>query len=287
MAWTADPRQEALFDATCPGMPEMSGLRERMDRSVENVLDSEERNYSALTPINAPAVAVPLYVYPSPGAWSPLFAAAERNSSVRFDVIINPASGPGGAVPDANYVIQVAKLRSLPNVLLFGYVHVQWGHRPIQDVLRDISTWAKWSDHATDIHIDGIFVDEGPSNLQEIGYMTEVSQHAEEAFKGDVVIWLNPGVPVDAAFYDISDMVNAYENSFESWSTGKRISTIAEPLRSRSTVMVHGYRGSPAEMSADAAALRKADFSSALITTSADYTGFSSLWSEFVGALGH
>jgi hypothetical protein len=38
---------------------------------------------------------VPLYIYPSTGAWAPLLAAARSHSAVPVLAIVNPSSGPG------------------------------------------------------------------------------------------------------------------------------------------------------------------------------------------------
>lgn len=53
-----------------------------------------------------------LYIYPSPSAWQPLYTSLPTYPNVTFDLIINPASGPGSATyPDANYNAAISKLR--------------------------------------------------------------------------------------------------------------------------------------------------------------------------------
>lgn len=42
------------------------------------------------------SVMLPLYVYPESGAWDPVYKAISTNSGVKFYVIVNPDSGPGG-----------------------------------------------------------------------------------------------------------------------------------------------------------------------------------------------
>ncbi|PSK59314.1 hypothetical protein B9Z65_3638 [Elsinoe australis] len=89
---------------------------------------------------------VPLYIYPTTTSWDPLFTALAQHPTVQFDIIINPASGPGAsAAPDANYVAQVTRLNSYPNATLFGYVHVSWAERSLEDVFADVRTYEKWN----------------------------------------------------------------------------------------------------------------------------------------------
>lgn len=131
------------------------------------------------------AVLVPLYVYPFPGAWTPLYEAITANPSTRFLVVINPGNGPGPSpLPDANYCHEIPKLRSHPNVTVYGYVYVNWARRDLQDVRRDVEMYAAWPEHASKpasasslpssatssaehsdtalLAVDGIFVDETP-----------------------------------------------------------------------------------------------------------------------------
>lgn len=144
------------------------------------------------------SIGIPLYLYPSPEAWTPIFAFLDRNpTQPHCHLIVNPASGPGASVPDANYVRNLARLNAYANVTTYGYVHVSWAERQIQDVFEDISTWAKWAGYPkADIHVDGIFVDEAPSKPEKIFYMRDIWKHAQTVFKGGAMIWTNPGVAI-------------------------------------------------------------------------------------------
>ena len=277
-----EPRDHALFNAALPGLPEMSGLRSRLASSVKQILTSKSAN-QATSSASPPTVAIPLYIYPSPQAWEPLHTAIVNNPSVTFQIIINPNNGPGSAVPDANYIAEVARLNSKANTTLFGYVHVSWGKRTLSDVLCDISTWSDWArfDKA-DIHVDGIFIDEAPSDIAFLEYMKKARAHAKTKFPEKVVVWTNPGVPVDAAFYAEADLVNSCENSHRAWSHQKHISATPENLRSKSTVMIHDYRGSSAQLRSEADNLRKAGYRACLISTDSNYTTFSRLWQEYI-----
>ena len=43
------------------------------------------------------SVLLPLYVYPSPGVWNPVFDAITAHPNVLFYVVVNPDSGPGAS----------------------------------------------------------------------------------------------------------------------------------------------------------------------------------------------
>ena len=88
----------------------------------------------ALTGLCAPVlssfVLLPLYIYPSPTAWAPVYDAVQNNPTVKFQIVVNPNSGPGAYPPDASYIDGVSKLNSYPNVLTIGYVATTYGQRP-------------------------------------------------------------------------------------------------------------------------------------------------------------
>lgn len=220
-----------------------------------------------------PSIATPLYVYPSPEAWKPIFDFLEKNPTVHLHLVINPASGPGGPVPDENYIANVARLNTYRNAELYGYVHVSWANRPIEDVCADITTWSKWSEYSkADIHVEGIFVDEAPSKPDKLLYMRDVWSHARTAFDGKVAVWTNPGVVIDASFYDYADLVNAFENTADCWFGQKSEEGIPLPLRPKSSVMLHSFPGSGGDLQKALSKLAKAEYHTALLTESSSYT---------------
>ncbi|KAF2227065.1 Spherulation-specific family 4-domain-containing protein [Elsinoe ampelina] len=96
-------------------------------------------------PLRKLRLQVPLYIYPTSTSWDPLFTALSQHPTVQFDIIINPANGPGGDTPDANYVRQVTRLNTYPNATLFGYVHVKWAERSLEDVFEDVRRYERWN----------------------------------------------------------------------------------------------------------------------------------------------
>jgi hypothetical protein len=133
-------------------------------------------------------VLVPLYVYPSPGAWDPLFTAYATNTfflpsgdfklttpritnhpHLNFTVVVNPASGPGvQPIPDSNYTREIPKLNKHANVRTVGYVSTSYTNRNISLALRGIDTYSAWSENSTiaGLGMEGIFLDETPSQYQ-------------------------------------------------------------------------------------------------------------------------
>ncbi|QIW96695.1 hypothetical protein AMS68_002213 [Peltaster fructicola] len=258
-----------------PGMPELSGIRERLNSFVEEMHSPSTRDMRE--PL---AVAVPLYIYPGEGCWDALYNAMVKHPSVEFHVVINPANGPGGRVPDACYVKEVARLNSFDNCKLFGYVHVSWGARKAGLVTGDITTWAHWKDYsAADIHVEGIFVDEAPADLDKLEYMEDIYKHTKYVLGDNALVWTNPGVALDERFYEVADLVNSHENTHEGWKTCIHSRNV------KSTAMIHTYDGDLTDMRRDIQVLRKAGYRSILITTSNCYVSFSNYLEQFVEAV--
>jgi hypothetical protein len=130
-------------------------------------------------PSDPVSVIVPLYLYPSEGAWDPLYTAyvcllysnsrLKAYPSLQFLVIINPDNGPGnGTLLDKNFQQQLPILNSMGNVMTLGYVTTNYTSRNINEVFDDIGTYALWSGNGTsNFTLHGIFLDETPSSFTE------------------------------------------------------------------------------------------------------------------------
>lgn len=104
---------------------------------------------------NKPFVLVPLYIYPFPTAWEPLYVAADSHPELDFLVVVNPSSGPGpGILPDANYIEALARLTAAPNVKVIGYVHCSYGKRLLDELVAEVSAYRGWT-HASERREDG------------------------------------------------------------------------------------------------------------------------------------
>ncbi|THY23557.1 hypothetical protein D6D00_06142 [Aureobasidium pullulans] len=230
------------------------------------------------------AVAVPLYIWPTPNAWQPLYNTISASPNTTFNVIINPNSGPSDGASEPEIISAVTSLRSHSNVQLFGYVHINYGKRKAATVQKEIATYSTWKKSGkTDIHLDGIFVDEAPYETKYLSYMKDIHTYVHKTMpKSHQQVWTNPGIPIDAKFYEYAEYVNAYENSYADWTAGGK-NKIPECLRQKSTVMIHDYpKNSNAKLNTDTKNIVAAGYNGTFITTSSGYEEFSTSWAQYV-----
>ncbi|KAJ0119845.1 hypothetical protein J7T55_014050 [Diaporthe amygdali] len=181
---------------------------------------------------NKPFVLVPLYIYPFPTAWEPLYVAVDSHPELDFLVVVNPNSGPGPDIlPDANYIEALARLTAAPNVKVIGYVHCSYGKRLLDEIVVEVSAYRGWT-HASEsredgktIVVDGIFFDEVPSSTVFVQYMTSLSNATK------TILNRNPA-PVDAG-YDADPSDEANDVSAEELDLASPTST-ASPASPRS-----------------------------------------------------
>ncbi|RFU27107.1 hypothetical protein B7463_g9239, partial [Scytalidium lignicola] len=171
-------------------------------------------------------VLIPLYVYPSPGAWDPLYKAASTHPKVHFTVVVNPANGPGlGAGPDGNYTREIPKLNSYANVRTVGYVSTHWAKRDLPLVLQDINRYSAWMENSTveGLGMHGIFLDETPARYDDasaqflqtiesaIGSATGLGSHP--------LIIHNPGTIPDARYLPSSNLTIVFEGTYATYQS--------------------------------------------------------------------
>jgi hypothetical protein len=102
---------------------------------------------------------------------------------------VNPNSGPGSSpYPSDDYVSQIQKLNTFPNVQILGYVHTSYAQRDIQSVLTDVSTYSGWAKGNANANMpgfamSGIFVDEVPSvySLEAAQYLQTINAAIKKA----------------------------------------------------------------------------------------------------------
>jgi hypothetical protein len=126
-----------------------------------------------------------------------------------FTIILNPNSGPGSTpYPSDDYVAQIQKLNTFPNVQTLGYIHTSYAQRDVQSVLKDVSTYSGWAKGSVDANmpgfaVHGIFVDEVASV-----YSPEAAEYLQTV---NTAIKKAPGllgkklVSVDLNSYSIGD----------------------------------------------------------------------------------
>ncbi|PSN59492.1 hypothetical protein BS50DRAFT_508298 [Corynespora cassiicola Philippines] len=179
------------------------------------------------------SIILPLYVYPTAGAWNPLYEAARKYDDVEFNVIVNPCSGPCvGSLPDQIYLDEIPKLRTFDNIRTLGYVATNYTTKSIDNVLKEIDAYANWPKTAnnTKLKVDGIFFDETPStyNVGQYEYLKKASQAVKNGTRfRDRFVVHNPGLISPAllasrnfttySYLNLSDITVVFEETFSKW----------------------------------------------------------------------
>ncbi|KAK5016509.1 Spherulation-specific family 4 [Cryomyces antarcticus] len=132
-------------------------------------------------------------MYPSPGAWDPLFNAARVNPTLTFQAVINPNNGPDGGCPGPNYIHATSILSSITNIKTLAYVHTaaryNCGNWPTNKCT---------TNNAKDIHTDGIFFDETPTVKANAMYVQSITSFAKSTLTRYNVVLFNAGSAVTA-----------------------------------------------------------------------------------------
>ncbi|TVY83392.1 Spherulin-4, partial [Lachnellula suecica] len=170
------------------------------------------------------AILVPLYVYPSPGAWEPLFAAITKNPHLNFTIVVNPASGPGvEPTPDGNYTREISRLNEHANVRTVGYVSTNYTDRNISLALRDVETYSAWSENSTisGLAVHGIFLDETPSQYQlaSARYLDTLASaiNSDTGFGKNPLIIHNPGTIPDPRYLTSANLTVVFEGTYSTY----------------------------------------------------------------------
>ncbi|RDW85886.1 hypothetical protein BP5796_04211 [Coleophoma crateriformis] len=141
-----------------------------------------------------PSILFPLYIYPSPGAWNPIYWALGNNTAVTFKIVINPNSGPPnaklGAADLASYVSAVSVFKKYPNALTYGYVDTNYPNRNDSDIVADIDSWKYYSPAL--VPTGGIFFDDVHTmQVNGMWQLNNVAAYARADNFTDVIF--NPG----------------------------------------------------------------------------------------------
>jgi len=255
-----------------------------------------------------PFVLVPLYIYPSPKSWEPLFVAARSYPSQEFVVIVNPDNGPGSfPAPDCNYLRDLLELSSLNNVTILGYIYCSYGDRALAEMETDIQVYRGWigqsvclpdprqpeadsskSTPGGSVRIDGIFVDEVPFETEYIDYLTSISQVVKESLggsdKGPSIVIYNPGIFVEPAFYGLADYIVVFENAASEWGSQyvrENLAQLTQDLRRRSVAIAHS-QGCIEEQLQFREDVVSAGFAGHFSTAMPGYTRFCTNWEDYI-----
>ncbi|KAL1990183.1 hypothetical protein VTN49DRAFT_6022 [Thermomyces lanuginosus] len=194
-------------------------------------------------------VFVPLYVYPAPGAWSPLEDVIKRYPELNFTIVINPGSGPGpNPLPDANYTREIPLLRRFDNVRLLGYVATTYANRDIALVREDVETYAAWPARSANgsLAVNGIFFDETPQAFDEnaLAYYQELTSLVKQS-KGlgpDNTVVHNPGAVPDPRYLSTADTTVIFEDTYDTFlhrNDQKVFSKVANGNRNALCAIIH------------------------------------------------
>ena len=198
--------------------------------------------------MDIPFVVVPLYMYPLPGAWDPLFANALAHPDILFLAIVNPNNGPGrGALPDAMYRAALRELDAVSNIRPLGYVHCSYGRRGLDAVTADIDRYRAWNTNAKQsMRLEGIFFDEAPSEASKLKYMETATQYARDTWRCNLErqahVVQNPGVVVPHDYFAQADHVVVFEQAESHWarqSIKQDLSQISTDDRRKAVAIVH------------------------------------------------
>lgn len=193
-------------------------------------------------------ILVPLYIYPgtSASAWSNVTTAIENYPTVQWQVIIDPASGPGttGCLTDTNYIYAISKLNGYANVKTLGYVDTNYTNRPYTAVIQDIDTYASWwtcNEGRYNVSIDGIFFDDVSSTASSavFMYMQNASSHAYAQVPSDVTpVIFNNGQLAPTQLFSYCDTIVEFENAYTLYNNATTIKAIQSGYRAQSAILV-------------------------------------------------
>ncbi|PSK42493.1 hypothetical protein B9Z65_4407 [Elsinoe australis] len=241
-----------------------------------------------------PYILFPLYLYPSPSAWQPLYDQIDKYPSVDFNIIVNPNSGPGvtaGQVPEQNWIDTISKLNSKPNTQLIGYVHTLWGTRNATEVKNEISAYASWSTYKkANLSIDGIFFDEAPAanKTDLISYMKDVTAHARTALKSVTTkqrMVFNPGCAVGKEYYQLADTIVGFEDYYKQYKNDVAsfpINTVKAGTKFKTAFMINGFSGTAADQKSIVTKMANNNITGVYISTQSAYDKFSRFWPQLV-----
>ena len=196
----------------------------------------------------SPFILLPVYLYPgtSASAWSNITDVIGAYPKVKWQVIVNPNSGPGttgGSPSDPNYITAIAKLNSYNNVQTLGYVDTNFTKRAYSAVTTDIDTYASWFSYTNaNISIAGIFFDDvnNTATNSVYTYMHNASAYAYATVPSDVTpVVFNPGSLAPTQLFSYCDTIVEFEDTFANYKNATTIRTIPSGYRDQSAIIVN------------------------------------------------
>lgn len=158
---------------------------------------------------------VPGYSYPSKGStyWDTL----QKSSNVVAYAILNHNNGEFTS-PDANYT-RLFKENIQKGLKNIAYVHLSYGERSVDDVLKDVDHYLAFYGRE---NIKGIFLDETETWTQKGRDQLHSVYQKLKAKDRDLVIVANRGTTVADSSYQDADIFCTYEGSAKDYLTNYR-----------------------------------------------------------------
>jgi hypothetical protein len=155
----------------------------------------------------ASRIAIPSYFYPDCG-WnsSCLWKRVDASAPTVSLAIINPDSGPGTAI-NPDYTSQRLASQSA-GITIIGYVATGYGARTTSEVEAEIDRYYQW------YAVDGIFLDEVPSDdCSAQAYYQDFNNYIK-AKGGAALTVLNPGTTTEECFMSAGDIIVTFEDTY-------------------------------------------------------------------------
>lgn len=158
---------------------------------------------------------VPGYSYPSKGStyWDTL----QKSSDVVAYAILNHNNGEFTS-PDVNYM-RLFKENTQKGLKNIAYVHLSYGERSVDDVLKDVDHYLAFYGRE---NIKGIFLDETETWTQKGRDQLHSVYQKLKAKDKDLVIVANRGTTVADSSYQDADIFCTYEGSAKDYLTNYR-----------------------------------------------------------------
>lgn len=158
---------------------------------------------------------VPGYSYPSKGStyWDTL----QKSSDVVAYAILNHNNGEFTS-PDANYT-RLFKENTQKGLKNIAYVHLSYGERSVDDVLKDVDHYLAFYGRE---NIKGIFLDETETWTQKGRDQLHSVYQKLKAKDRDLVIVVNRGTTVADSSYQDADIFCTYEGSAKDYLNNYR-----------------------------------------------------------------
>ncbi|KAK4913680.1 hypothetical protein LTR49_018014 [Elasticomyces elasticus] len=254
-------------------------LDEQTERDKVSILVTEStfgehtraRN-EGCTMVNYGFILVPLYIYPLPGAWDGLFNVAKTFPSVTFQVVINPDTGPGeSACSNSDFITSMAELNSNlqhPNTRMCSHrckfrlwtrnldLPCHTATQPQSALENNITKYQNWNSAGkctdADVHIDGIFFDEAPSDTNATTYMSDITSFAKSTLTRGSTVLFNAGQAMDPAYWSIADYINVLEDTEVAYD-GADIGALngEGEFHAQTTIILHDYASGPTILERD------------------------------------